>query len=65
MEEQQTNAVPVDSHHYRYIAWKLRKLARDFRFLGRRQDLLDLASRYERTADGLDAPAAVSSHPNR
>jgi hypothetical protein len=59
MEEPQANAAPADSQHYREIARKLRDLAREFRFPGARQELLDLALRYERRADSLDARSAA------
>ena len=59
MEEPQTT--PSDSDHYRDMARKLRELAREFRFPGARRELLDLASRYERRADGLDARNAAAS----
>jgi len=55
MEEPQANAAPSDSEHYREMARKLRELAREFRFPGTRRELLDLALRYERRADSLDA----------
>jgi hypothetical protein len=61
MEEPQASAVPSDSQHYREMARKLRVLAREFRFAGARQELLDLALRYERRADGLDARSAAGS----
>jgi hypothetical protein len=59
MEEPQANAVPADSEHYREIARRLRELAREFRFPGARQELLELALRYERRADSLDARGAA------
>ena len=59
MEEPQANAAPPDSEHYRDMARKLRELARQFRFPGARQELLDLALRYERRADNLDARNAA------
>ena len=62
MEEPQENAARPGSEHYREMARKLRELAREFRFPGGRQELLDLASRYERRAESLDARAAASSH---
>src|SRR5580692_1220264 len=61
MEEPQENAARPDSEHYREMARKLRELAREFQFPGARQELLDLASRYERRADSLDARAAAGS----
>ncbi len=62
MEEPQANAARPDSDHYRDMARKLRVLAREFRFPGARQELLDLALRYERRADSLDARSAASSN---
>lgn len=59
MEERQANAAQSDSEHYREMARKLRELAREFRFPGARQELLDLALRYERRADSLDARRAA------
>jgi hypothetical protein len=59
MEEPQANAALSDSQHYREMARKLRELAREFRFPGARQELLDLASRYERRADSLGARSAA------
>jgi hypothetical protein len=61
MEEPQGNAAPLDSDHYREMARKIRVLAREFRFPGARQELLDLASRYERRAENLDARTAAGS----
>jgi hypothetical protein len=61
MEEPQENAARPDREHYREMARKLRELAREFRFPGARQELRDLASRYERRADSLDARAAACS----
>jgi hypothetical protein len=55
MHDHKTPAAALDSEHYRYMARKIRELARKFRFPGARQELLDLALRYERRADALDA----------
>ena len=55
MEEQRSRPAQSDSEHYREMARKLRELARKFRFRGARQEVLDLALRYERRADELDA----------
>ena len=55
MEEPPSSAPGSDSDHYREMAAKIRELARQFRFAGARQELLDLALRFERTADYLDA----------
>jgi hypothetical protein len=64
MEEPQANAARSDSDHYRDMARKLRKLARQIRFPGARKELLELALRYERRADHLDArnKAAAQNH---
>jgi hypothetical protein len=61
MEDPQANAARPDSEHYREMARKLRELARNVTFPGARQEILDLASRYERRADSLDARSAASS----
>ena len=61
MEERQTNTAPSESEHYRDMARKLQDLARQFCFPGVRQELLDLASRYERRADSLNARNAAAS----
>jgi hypothetical protein len=55
MDEARSNPALLDSKHYREMAGKLRELAREFRFPGAGRELLDLASRYERRADNLDA----------
>ena len=55
MEELHANAASSDSEHYREMARKLREIAREFRFPCARQELLDLALRYERRADSLEA----------
>jgi hypothetical protein len=55
MEEQPASAGPLDSGHYREVASKLREIARLCRFPGARQEILNLALRYERRADNLDA----------
>jgi hypothetical protein len=55
MEDRQSSAAQSDSEHYREMARKLRELARKFRFRGARQEVLELALRYERRADDLDA----------
>lgn len=61
MEEPQANVAPSDSDHYRDMARKIRELAREFRIAGARQELLNLALRYERRADALDARSAAAS----
>ena len=58
MEDPQPSGAQPDSDHYRYMARKLRELAREFRFPGAWQEILDLALRYERRADDLDAREA-------
>jgi ADP-heptose:LPS heptosyltransferase len=65
MEEPQKKAARLDSEHYREMARKLRQLAREFRFPGARRELLDLAERYERRADNLDARSAAASHQDQ
>jgi hypothetical protein len=50
MEEPRANAARPDSEHYREMARKLRELAREFLFPDARQEILDLAARYERRA---------------
>lgn len=60
MQEPQGNAALSDSEHYRAMAKKLRELAREFRFPGARQEILDLASRYERRAERLDARSSAA-----
>jgi hypothetical protein len=60
MDEARSNPVPLGSKHYREMAGKLRELAREFRFPGARREILDLASRYERRADNLDARSAAA-----
>jgi hypothetical protein len=64
MEEPQANAAPSGSEHYREMARKLRELAREFRFPGARQELLELALRYERRADSLEPQSAAGSDRN-
>ena len=44
----------MDSQHYRDLANKLRDVARQCRFPGARQEILELASRYEGRARHLD-----------
>jgi hypothetical protein len=50
MDEQQAAAALADAEHYREIARKLRGIAQECRFSKSRQELLDLAGRYERRA---------------
>jgi hypothetical protein len=65
MEEPQTKVSFPDSEHYREMARKIRELARHFRFAGARQELLDLALRYERRADSLDARNSSAGRDSR
>jgi hypothetical protein len=58
MEEQPASAGPLDSGHYREVASKLREIARLCRFPGARQEILNLAMRYEGRADYLDTRSA-------
>jgi hypothetical protein len=64
MEEPQANAAPADSEHYREMARKIRELAHEFGFPGARQELLNLALRYEGRADSLDARSAAGLDRN-
>ena len=52
--EEPAAAPRLGSQHYRELATKLRDIARQCRFPGARQEVLDLASRYEVRADHLD-----------
>ena len=54
MEDLQPIGARPDSDPYRDTARRLRELASEFRFPGARQELLELALRYERRADNLD-----------
>ena len=54
MEEPQADAGRSDSAQYREVASKLRALAQRFSFPGAKEDLIELALRYERKADQLD-----------
>ena len=62
MEEPQANAAPSNSKHYIEMARKLQELAREFRFAGAHQELLDLALRYKRRAASLDARSTAASN---
>jgi len=64
MEKPQGSAARSDWEHYRDMARQLRELARQFRFPAARQELLDLALRYEQRADRLDARSAAGSDPD-
>jgi hypothetical protein len=55
---------PLDGGHYRNLAGKLRLVAREFRFPNARQELLDLAARYERRADHFDGHS-LKKEPRR
>ena len=66
MGEPKTAVAPVYGQHYRELAGKLCEFAHQCRFLGARQEILDLASRYEGRANHLDtrgAAAGSSSDP--
>jgi len=54
MDEQKAAAALAEAEQYREIARKLRGIAQECRFAEGRQELLDLAVRYEGTADHLD-----------
>jgi hypothetical protein len=51
---EQPNLPPQNGGHYRNLAGRLRLVARECRFPNARQELLDLAARYERRADHFD-----------
>ena len=50
---------PPDGGHYRELAAKLRRVAHRCRFTYARQEILDLATRYERKARHFDNGAAA------
>jgi len=54
MGEPKRVAETTDGQHYRELASRLRGIARHCRLPGARQELLDLALRYEGRADHLD-----------
>jgi DICT domain-containing protein len=54
MGEPKTAVAPVDSQHYRELAEKLRKIARQSRSPGAQQKILDFALTYDGRADHLD-----------
>jgi DICT domain-containing protein len=60
MGEPKTATAPVDSQHYREVAEKLRKIARQSRSPEAQQKILNFASRYDGTADHLDKRGAAS-----
>jgi hypothetical protein len=60
MGEPKTAVAPVDSQHYRELAEKLRKIARQSRSPGTRQKILDFALRYDGRADHLDKQGAAA-----
>jgi hypothetical protein len=51
---EQPDLPPPNGGHYRNLAGNLRLVARECRFPNARQELLDLAARYERRADHFD-----------
>jgi hypothetical protein len=61
MEEPHGTAAPLNGHNYRELVSKLRDIARQCHFPGARQEILDLASRFERRAEDLDARNAAAS----
>jgi hypothetical protein len=60
MGEPKTAVAPVDSQHYRELAEKLRKIARQCRSPEARQKILDFALRYDGRADHLDKRGAAA-----
>ena len=61
MEEPQDSPSSSDAEHYREMARKLLELARQFRFPGARQELLQLALRFQRRAEQLDKRSALAA----
>ena len=61
--EEPTAAPRLDSQHYRELATKLRAIARQCRFPGARQEILELASRYEGRANHLDTRSPPDDFP--
>ena len=60
MGEPKTVLAPVYGQHYRELAEKLRKIARQSRLPGARQKILDFALRCDGTADHLDKRGAAT-----
>jgi hypothetical protein len=54
MAEPKTAVAPVHGRHYRELAEKLRKIARQSRSPGARQKILNVALRCDGTADHVD-----------
>jgi hypothetical protein len=54
MGEPKTAVAPADGQHYRELAEKLRKIARQSRSPGARQKILDFALTYDGRAGHLD-----------
>lgn len=59
MEEPKTAVAPVYGQHYRELAEKLGKIARQSRSPGARQKILNFALRCDGTADHLDKQGAA------
>jgi len=59
MGEPKTAVAPVYGQHYRKLAEKLRKIARQSRSPGARQKILNFALRCDGTADHLDKQGAA------
>jgi DICT domain-containing protein len=62
MGEPKTAAAPVDSQHYREVAEKLRKIARQSRSPEAQQKILNFASRYEGRANHLDTRGTAADY---
>jgi hypothetical protein len=58
MDEQKSPQLRPHGDDYRWMARKLRKLALECRSPGARQEILDLAARFERRGDHFDLRAA-------
>jgi hypothetical protein len=60
MGEPKTAVAPVYGQHYRELAEKLRKIARQSRSPGAQQKILNFALRCDGTADHLDKRGAAA-----
>jgi hypothetical protein len=61
MGEPKTAPAPIDGQHYRELAEKLRKIARQSRLPGAREKILNFALRWDGIADHADKRCAGSS----
>jgi hypothetical protein len=54
MSESADASPQPNGEHYREVARRLREVARECRFANARQEILNLAARYDRRADHFD-----------